>query len=45
MGWTDVGRVVATDSGTRGMCESTDFPKWLTSLGKKSALDKTEKLP
>lgn len=35
MGWTDVGRVVATDSGTRGMCESTDFPQMAYELGKK----------
>lgn len=45
MGWTDVGRVVATNSGTRSMCESTDFPQIAYELGKKSALDKTEKLP
>lgn len=35
MGWTDVGRVIATDSGTRGMCESTDFPQMAYELGKK----------
>ena len=35
MGWTDAGRVVATDSGTRGMCESTDFPQMAYVLGKK----------
>ena len=35
MGWTNVGRVVATDSGTRGMCESTDFPQMAYELGKK----------
>lgn len=35
MGWTDVRRVVATDSGTRGMCESTDFPQMAYELGKK----------
>ena len=35
MGWTDAGRVVATDSGTCGMCESTDFPQMAYVLRKK----------
>lgn len=35
MGWTDVGRVVATDSGTRSACEHTQFPQLAYQLGRR----------